>query len=224
MLLGCGRSETIARSSLTPDDVQVYRAALDQLAKSVWPLVVASRTVAPEPGFVERLPKAAPSLSPSTIRDFRVQAGSALELRGKLELPARAQFKPDSVSWDDFVTIARFPPWLDGINPPWLDSTSVYGRPWLDTIRLVLGLDSISPPWLDSTRLAQWLDTTMSQLRVYNRAVVSLSRVGLNRSRDQAVLYLRYVCGGTCGYGAFLVLVKSDKAWTLSRMIVSERF
>jgi hypothetical protein len=44
-----------------------------------------------------------------------------------------------------------------------------------------------------------------------------LSRVGLNSRGDQAIVYMRHICGGLCGSGHYLSLVRKDKEWVVQK-------
>jgi hypothetical protein len=46
---------------------------------------------------------------------------------------------------------------------------------------------------------------------------IALSRAGLNSRGDQAVVYMRHVCGGLCGSGHYLLLVKKNKEWVVQK-------
>jgi len=42
---------------------------------------------------------------------------------------------------------------------------------------------------------------------------IALSRVGLNASGDQALAYMQHVCGGLCGTGHYILLLKKNGKW-----------
>src|SRR5262245_1193720 len=42
---------------------------------------------------------------------------------------------------------------------------------------------------------------------------IALSRAGLNTRGDQAVVYMEHICGGLCGSGHYLLLVKKNGVW-----------
>jgi hypothetical protein len=46
---------------------------------------------------------------------------------------------------------------------------------------------------------------------------IALSRVGLNSRGDQAFVYMRHICGGLCGSGHYLSLVKKDEEWVVQK-------
>src|SRR5215510_6787185 len=50
---------------------------------------------------------------------------------------------------------------------------------------------------------------------------ISLSRVGFNANSDQALAYMQHVCGGLCGSGHYLLLVKKNKEWVVQKQFVS---
>jgi hypothetical protein len=43
--------------------------------------------------------------------------------------------------------------------------------------------------------------------------LVSLSRVGFNPERTQALVYAQYRCGGDCGHGEYVLLEKAGGRW-----------
>jgi len=45
------------------------------------------------------------------------------------------------------------------------------------------------------------------------QGTVSVSRVGFNRDRTEALVYRSYICGGLCGYGSVLFLKRADNRW-----------
>jgi hypothetical protein len=47
--------------------------------------------------------------------------------------------------------------------------------------------------------------------------IISLSRVGFNSDKDQAIVYVANVCGGLCGKGYYLSLVKSGEGWKVQK-------
>jgi hypothetical protein len=42
---------------------------------------------------------------------------------------------------------------------------------------------------------------------------IALSRAGLNKRGDQALVYMQHICGGLCGTGHYILLVKKDQGW-----------
>jgi len=46
---------------------------------------------------------------------------------------------------------------------------------------------------------------------------IALSRVGFNTSSDQAFVYMRHTCGGLCGSGHYLALVKKNREWVVQK-------
>ena len=49
--------------------------------------------------------------------------------------------------------------------------------------------------------------------------VVRLSRVGFNKARTKAYLYMDYVCGDLCGHGWGIFLVRSGETWTVDNVV-----
>jgi len=47
--------------------------------------------------------------------------------------------------------------------------------------------------------------------------IISLSRVGFNSNKDQAVVYVANSCAGLCGKGYYVFLMKSDKGWIVQK-------
>jgi len=50
---------------------------------------------------------------------------------------------------------------------------------------------------------------------------IALSRVGLNASSDQALAYMEHTCGGLCGSGHYLLLVKDNGIWVVQRKFMA---
>jgi hypothetical protein len=48
------------------------------------------------------------------------------------------------------------------------------------------------------------------------KTVTLLSRVGFNRTMDEALVYSWSYCGGDCGGGGYYLLKKTDGVWTIS--------
>jgi hypothetical protein len=46
---------------------------------------------------------------------------------------------------------------------------------------------------------------------------IALSRAGLNTSGDQALVYMHHICGGLCGSGHYLLLVKKNREWEVQK-------
>jgi len=46
---------------------------------------------------------------------------------------------------------------------------------------------------------------------------VSLSRVGFNYDRNQALIFVSHSCGPQCGSGSYVFLLKSDNIWRVSK-------
>jgi hypothetical protein len=53
----------------------------------------------------------------------------------------------------------------------------------------------------------------------YPRAgsIDTLSRVGFNKEKTQALIYYTYVCGGLCGQGQYILLTRKDDKWTIEK-------
>ena len=47
---------------------------------------------------------------------------------------------------------------------------------------------------------------------------VQLSNVGLNKSRDQALVFVVHWCGVVCGTGHYIVLNKKDQVWNVEQI------
>jgi len=50
--------------------------------------------------------------------------------------------------------------------------------------------------------------------------LLNLRRPGFNRARTKAFLYATFTCGGLCGEGYNIILVKRDGAWKIKRSIL----
>ena len=46
-----------------------------------------------------------------------------------------------------------------------------------------------------------------------SKGITTLSRVGFNSDRTQALVYVGYGCGGLCGGGGYLLFVKTNGVW-----------
>lgn len=46
---------------------------------------------------------------------------------------------------------------------------------------------------------------------------IALSRAGLNIRGDQALVYMHHICGGLCGSGHYLALVKKNGEWVVQQ-------
>lgn len=44
---------------------------------------------------------------------------------------------------------------------------------------------------------------------------ISLSNVGFNKAEDQALVYFVHWCGGLCGTGAYILLKKVERSWSV---------
>jgi hypothetical protein len=47
--------------------------------------------------------------------------------------------------------------------------------------------------------------------------LIALSRAGLDSGGNQALVYITHSCGGLCGSGNYLLLVKKDKGWVVRK-------
>jgi hypothetical protein len=47
--------------------------------------------------------------------------------------------------------------------------------------------------------------------------IISLSRVGFNSDKDQALVYVANRCGGLCGKGYYVLLMKSGERWKVQK-------
>jgi hypothetical protein len=50
-----------------------------------------------------------------------------------------------------------------------------------------------------------------------SRGVISLSRVGFNSERNQAIVYVENVCAGLCGRSYYVLLMKSKQGWKVEK-------
>jgi hypothetical protein len=50
---------------------------------------------------------------------------------------------------------------------------------------------------------------------------VGFSRVGFSKAGDQAVVYVSHGCGGLCGSGNYVLLVKTNNAWTVKQKMMA---
>jgi hypothetical protein len=46
-------------------------------------------------------------------------------------------------------------------------------------------------------------------------AIITLSRVGFNEDRSQALIFVAFGCGWLCGEGNYVFLTKKDRAWKI---------
>jgi hypothetical protein len=49
--------------------------------------------------------------------------------------------------------------------------------------------------------------------------LIRLSRVGFNKSRNQALIHVGYICGAVCGNGRYIILSKNKDGWVIKRTI-----
>ena len=47
--------------------------------------------------------------------------------------------------------------------------------------------------------------------------IISLSRVGFNSHKDQAIVYIANSCGDLCGKGYYVLLMKSEQGWKVQK-------
>jgi hypothetical protein len=50
---------------------------------------------------------------------------------------------------------------------------------------------------------------------------IGLSRVGLNSNSNQAIVYIQHSCGGLCGSGHYLMLVKNNQGWVVQKRFMA---
>jgi hypothetical protein len=46
---------------------------------------------------------------------------------------------------------------------------------------------------------------------------MAFSRAGINSSGNQALIFMKHVCGGLCGSGHYLLLEKNDQGWVIQK-------
>ncbi len=51
--------------------------------------------------------------------------------------------------------------------------------------------------------------------------IIRLSRVGFNKSKNQALIHVGYICGSVCGEGRYIILSKKKDQWIIKRTIMS---
>lgn len=51
--------------------------------------------------------------------------------------------------------------------------------------------------------------------------IIRLSRVGFNKSKNQALIHVGYICGSVCGEGRYIVLSKKNDVWIIKRKIMT---
>lgn len=54
-----------------------------------------------------------------------------------------------------------------------------------------------------------------------SNGLVGLSRAGINSRGDQAFVYMAHQCGGLCGSGHYLLLVKKNKEWIVQKKFMA---
>ena len=55
----------------------------------------------------------------------------------------------------------------------------------------------------------------------YSGGLIKLSRAGLNPGGNQAVVYIEHGCGGLCGAGHYLLMVKNDRGWVVQNKVMA---
>ena len=50
--------------------------------------------------------------------------------------------------------------------------------------------------------------------------IVSLSRVGFNKTRTEAFIYMSYTCGGLCGHGFMFWVEKAGDTWKVKKSVL----
>ena len=51
--------------------------------------------------------------------------------------------------------------------------------------------------------------------------IIRFSRVGFNKSKNQALLHVGYTCGFVCGQGRYIILSKKNDGWIIKRTVMS---
>jgi len=51
--------------------------------------------------------------------------------------------------------------------------------------------------------------------------LIALSRAGLDSSGNQALVYMRHSCGGLCGTGHYMLLVKNEQRWVVQKKFMA---
>src|SRR5215470_8217710 len=51
--------------------------------------------------------------------------------------------------------------------------------------------------------------------------LIALSRAGLDSSGNQALVYMRHSCGGLCGTGHYMLLVKNEQQWVVQKKFMT---
>jgi|SRR5215813_6375736 len=51
--------------------------------------------------------------------------------------------------------------------------------------------------------------------------LIALSRAGLNSSGNQALVYISHSCGGLCGTGHYMLLVKKEQRWVVQKKFMA---
>jgi hypothetical protein len=51
-----------------------------------------------------------------------------------------------------------------------------------------------------------------------SQGFMTLSRIGFNPKKSQALLYIGNLCGGLCGSGQFALLAKEGKSWKIQNV------
>src|SRR5215468_11107947 len=65
-----------------------------------------------------------------------------------------------------------------------------------------------------------WWDEFYRQFPNSN-GFIGLSRAGYNSSGNQALVYMEHSCGGLCGKGHYLLLVKNDQGWVVQKKFMA---
>jgi hypothetical protein len=55
----------------------------------------------------------------------------------------------------------------------------------------------------------------------YSGGLIALSRAGLDSSGNQALVYIEHGCGGLCGSGHYMLLVKNGLRWTVQKKFMA---
>ena len=97
------------------------------------------------------------------------------------------------------------------------------GRVAADSLALPGAFRELAPQ-ADDSMFVEPKDIFVSWRRFHERfgtdAVrLTVSRVGFNRDHTQAVVHVRRMCDGLCGYGETLLMQKQDGRWSVQRAI-----
>jgi hypothetical protein len=92
------------------------------------------------------------------------------------------------------------------------------GNRWL-TRKLEINRKYTLADFREIKKLVNWSDPTEQAWTPFRKeypesyGFVSLSRVGFNRTMDEALVHIGWRCPSLCGHSSFLMLVKKDGIW-----------